>query len=62
MFKRIWLWLTHYRVCVVWGKLEAVHYAPTYSEALEWARCYPRKEALVMIGKRSKLLAARGSL
>jgi len=59
MFKAIWLWLTHYQVCVVWEELNALHYAKTYSEALEWSAQYPR-HALVMIGKRNKLLAARG--
>jgi hypothetical protein len=60
MFKAIWLWLTHYQVCVVWEELNALHYAKTYAEALEWSAQYPQQNTLVMIGKRNKLLAARG--
>lgn len=60
MFKAIWLWLTHYRVCVMWEDVNAVHYAKTFSEALEWTALYPYADTMVLIGKRNKLLAARG--
>jgi hypothetical protein len=61
MFKAIWLWLTHYKVCVQWDEdFMAVHYAKTFDEAIEWTRQYPRNDVMVLIGKRTKLLAARG--
>lgn len=30
-----------YRVTAIWGEKISVHYAISYSEALEWATCYP---------------------
>ena len=60
MFKVIWLWLTHYKVCVLWEDVKAVHYAKTFGEAMDWARQYPHNDVTVLVGKRSTLLAARG--
>ena len=60
MFKAIWLWLTHYKVCVMWEDTNAVHYAKTFGEALDWARQYPHTDVMVLVGKRNTLLAARG--
>jgi hypothetical protein len=50
LFKAAWLWLTHYKVCILWGGLPApdwrtTHYAKTFGEALEIAEgfCHCRK-------------------
>ena len=66
LIKAAWLWLTHYKVCVLWGGLpapdwRATHYAKTFGEALEVAEGYPHEDITIVIGKRTKLLAARGS-
>jgi hypothetical protein len=44
----------------MWEDVNAVHYAKTFSEALEWTALYPYADTMVLIGKRNKLLAARG--
>ena len=53
-----WYWLTRYMVAVKWGDTHKVHWAQTPNEALQWASCYPA-DAVVMVGKRGTLLAAR---
>lgn len=58
MLKRIWLWLTHYAVIVKWDEVEKLHWARDEREAREWMQTYSA-DALVMIGKRGKLIAAR---
>ena len=50
----MWFWLTRYMV-VARGR---VHWAKTEAEALEWMACYPA-DALMMYGKRGKLIGAR---
>ena len=64
--KALWIWLTHYKVCVVWYEqgstmleIRKVHYAKTLGEAYDWMTCYSNK-AIVMVGKRNKLMLARG--
>ena len=64
--QQLWVWLTHYKVCVVWYEtgstvleLRKVHYAKTLSEAYNWMACYP-VNAVVMVGKRNTLMFARG--
>ena len=55
----LWYWLTRYMVAVEWDGTRKVHWATTPREALEWSACYPA-DAVVMVGKRGTLLAARG--
>lgn len=58
MLKRIWLWLTHYAVIAKWDEVEKLHWARDEREAREWMQTYSA-DALVMVGKRGKLIAAR---
>lgn len=58
MLKTLWLWLTRHLVAVEWDGLRKTHWATSYDDALEWASCYP-PDALVMIGKRGRLMAVR---
>lgn len=61
MLKRIWLWLTHYAVYAKWDDVEKLHWARDEHEAREWMQAYSA-DALVMYGKRGKLLGARWSV
>lgn len=56
--RHLWYWLTRYTVVMRWCDGESVRFAKTYDEALQWTRCYPMG-AVIMIGKRGKLIAAR---
>ena len=56
--KTAWLWLTRYMVAVEWDGTRKVHWSRTMEDALEWAECY-RSDAVVMIGKRGRLIASR---
>lgn len=58
MLKTYWMWLTRHLVAVEWDGMRKTHWAATMPEALEWASCYPQ-DALVMIGKRGRLMAVR---
>ena len=66
LLKDLWIWLTHYKVCVVWFEigstvieLRKMHYAKTLGEAYDWMACYPAN-AVVMVGKRNTMHFARG--
>ena len=54
----LWYWLTRYMVAVKWGSTRKVHWARNADDALQWMACYPT-DAIVLIGKRGALLAAR---
>jgi hypothetical protein len=56
--KTLWLWLTHYMVAVRWDGIEKIHWAKTEHEARAWLQCYSA-DAMCMIGKRGKMIAAR---
>ncbi len=58
--KAMWYWLTRYMVAVEWEGMRKVHWARTAEEAVEWMECY-RSDAIVMCGKRGRLIAARWS-
>jgi hypothetical protein len=54
----LWYWLTRYMVAVEWDGTRKVHWARNADDALQWMACYPA-DAVVMVGKRGTLLAAR---
>ncbi len=56
--RTLWWWLTRYMVAVRWEGGDKVHWSRTMEDALEWAECY-RSDAVVMIGKRGRLIASR---
>lgn len=58
MIKTFWMWLTRHLVAVEWDGIRKTHWATSMDDALEWAEAYPC-DALVMIGKRGRLMAAR---
>lgn len=58
MLKTLILWLTRHLVAVEWDGIRKTHWARDWAEALEWASCYPQ-DALVLIGKRGRLMAVR---
>ena len=65
LLKDAWIWLAYYRVGVLWEgnpqpAWKTAHYAKTFGEAMDWAAQYPHADVTVIIGKRTKLLAARG--
>ena len=55
--KHMWFWVTRYMIVARWEGLDAVHWAKTETEAIEWMRCYP--DGLAAYGKRGRLIAAR---
>lgn len=61
MLKTIWFWMTRYMVAAEWDGVRKVHWSKTFGDAVEWMQSYPNG-AIVMVGKRGKLLAARGHL
>lgn len=56
--KTLWYWLTRYMVAVEWEGIRKVHWSPDMKDAMEWMAIYPAS-AVVMIGKRGRLLAGR---
>jgi len=65
LLKDAWIWIAYYRVGVLWEgnpqpEWKTAHYAKTFGEAMDWVRQYPHDDVTVIIGKRTKLLAARG--
>jgi hypothetical protein len=65
LLKGAWIWLAYYRVGVLWEgnpqpEWKTAHYAKTFGEAMDWAAQYPHEGVTVIVGKRTKLLAARG--
>jgi hypothetical protein len=51
-------YLTRYMICIKWRSVKQTKFFKTYDEALVWSAGYP-KDAVVTIGKRGRLLAAR---
>lgn len=58
MFKAIWYWMTRYMVVAQWGDIRKVHWARSEAEAREWMACY-KADALIVYGKRGRMLGAR---
>jgi hypothetical protein len=56
--RTMWYWLTRYMVAIDWEGMRIVHWGTSYEDAVEWMRLYPA-EAVVMIGKRGRLMSAR---
>jgi hypothetical protein len=53
-----WFFFTRYMICIKWRTVKQTKFFKTYDEALVWSTGYP-VDAVVTIGKRGKLLAAR---
>jgi hypothetical protein len=53
-----WFFFTRYMICIEWRNVKQTKFFKTYDEALAWSTLY-RADAVVMIGKRGKMLAAR---
>jgi len=49
---------TRYMICIKWRTVKQTKFFKTYDEALAWSTGYP-VDAVVTIGKRGTLLAAR---
>jgi hypothetical protein len=61
LFNRLALRLAPFTIRVLSDDRTYTHKAHTYSEALDWARCYPQDWGRVVItGRWGRLLAERG--
>ena len=56
--RTLWYRLTCYVVVAQWEGIESVRFARDYTDALDWARCYP-SNATILIGKRGRLIGSR---
>lgn len=56
--RTLWYWLTRHMVAIDWEGKKIVHWATSYEDAMAWMVLYPA-EAVVMIGKRGRLMSAR---